>query len=206
MVQTRSQYNRFAKAGAPSNSNNDASTSDDKTNADPSIMELFFSEHFLSEEKEDHNSTHYSHAVQVTRKKPADPPSRRVSTMPSPPTNHTPLLQVKQEIVEAARKRPSEFVEFSHSKSPKLSSTSQQELPTDWTLCVFEVRQDPPPSKHTIPNPPEQQSHSARSIDPLAQQASSKVAAPSTVNTRIPSPPPLEHPSNNSVPTFLEGV
>ena len=205
MVQTRSQYNRFAKAGAPSNSNNDASTSDDKTNADPSIMELFFSEHFLSEEKEDHNSTHYSHAVQVTRKKPADPPSRRVSTMPSPPTNHTPLLQVK-EIVEAARKRPSEFVEFSHSKSPKLSSTSQQELPTDWTLCVFEVRQDPPPSKHTIPNPPEQQSHSARSIDPLAQQASSKVAAPSTVNTRIPSPPPLEHPSNNSVPTFLEGV
>ena len=159
----------------------------------------------MSEEKEDHNSTHYSHAVQVTRKKPTDPPSRRVSTMPSPPTIHTPLLQVK-EIVEAARKRPSEFVEFSHSKSPKLSSTSQQESPTDWTLCVFELRQDPPPSKQTIPNPPGQQSHSARSIDPLAQQASRKVAAPSTVNTRIPSPPPLEHPSNNSVPTFLEGV
>ena len=111
MVKTCSQ---LADEAAPEPSNNDDRQSSDdkdlqnKEQFDPSRTKLYFCD-CMAEEKEDPNSTHYSHAVHV--KKPVDPPSCKISPTPS--------LQPKQEdqskvpeVVKLARKCPGEFAEL----------------------------------------------------------------------------------------------
>ncbi len=94
MVKTRSKGRLADKAASEGPSDNDDHQSSgkedhqdeeeedlqNKEQFNPSRTKLFYCDR-LAEEKEDPNSTHYSHAVHV--KKPVDLPSRRLSPMPS---------------------------------------------------------------------------------------------------------------------------
>ena len=138
MVKTRSQ---FAEAASLRIDNDDRQSSDeeepqssDEEDHDHTSTKLMFAE-CISEEKEDPKSSHHPHAVRLTRKKPDDPPSRRLSSTPSPQPNKV------EDVVELARKRTGEFLPL---PEPKFFKPETQDDDTaGWHINVVAVRQDP---------------------------------------------------------------
>ena len=125
--------------------------------------------------EENPNSTHHPHAVCLTRKKPNDPPSRRLSSTPSPQSNSANRSQV-QDVVELAHKRTGEFLPL---PEPKLSKPKTEDDRTaGWRINVVAVRQDPPPSI-TLPNTSERQNNTldGTTIDPPGRQSVAEEAA-----------------------------
>ena len=117
---------------------------------DPTRTKLQFAER-LAEEKEDPNSKHHPNAVRLTQKKPDDPPSRHLSSTPSPQFNSVNHSQV-QDVVELARKRTGEFLPL---PEPKFSKPETEDDDTvGWRINVVAVQQDPP-SSVILPKLPE---------------------------------------------------
>ncbi len=179
MVKTRSQRLADEAVSEPSDNDDRQSSEEedpqsseeedlqDDEQFDPSKTNLVYRDH-LSEEKEDPNSTYYSHAVRV--KKPVDPPSRRLSPTPSTESEQPPQSRV-QEVVEIARKRPGEFVEL-----PKADNEEkEEEKQSQWRIRVVAVGE----AANNTPKLSERQT--VTSVDPPAKQASDIL--PDTNNT-----------------------
>ena len=174
MVKTRSQFAEAASLRSSDNDDRQSSEeeepqSSDEEDLDPTSTKLLFVE-CLSKEKEDPKSSHHPHAVRLTRKKPDDPPSRRLSSTPSPQPNKV------EDVVELARKRTGEFLPL---PEPKLSKPETEDDRTaGWRINVVAVRQDPPPSI-TVPNTSERQNNTVdgTTIDPPGCQSVGEEAA-----------------------------